>query len=321
MSDDIKAPGLIPDPRSEAEKVKDFKHEEVSMAVALNWNKPLQDAPNHSQRDQNGSGSCVAQATAKAEEVLKKYVPSAHPIYARRSNFPNPGMWLQNAGEIMRKQGTTTEALDPSQKMSEVQMNAPVTVDTPKKEPLYITITDFKNIDKIAEAIELYGHCVITVGCNGSEWTEKPVYSGNSLLNFFHAVCATYYFKDEQGKKCLRIDESWGANNPGHRIITEDFWVARGTAAMYFIPDDGKPHHTFRQNLHFGMMSNTEVKFLQDILKFEKLFPLSQLSTGNYLQITARAVLAFQTKYGIAPPSANDVGPLTRAKLNELYGN
>lgn len=318
-------PGLIPDPRTPEEKAKDFTHEELALSVPLKWNRGLENAPVYSQRDQDGSGSCVAQSTAKAEEVLKKYVASAHPIYARRMNAPAAGMWLQDAGEILRKKGTTSEVLDPSQKMTEEQMNVPVTVETPNKEPFYITISNFKDMDAIATAVELYGHCVIAVGCDSAEWTEKPVFNGSTNLNFFHSNCITYYFTDTNGKKCFRTDESWGINNPGHRILTEDFWKVRGTGAIYFIPDDGKPHFKFNSVLAYGMINDNDVKWLQEVLKYEGLFPKSVLSTGNYLQITAKAVLAFQQKYHVAPDSellplaGKRVGSKTLSKLNELY--
>lgn len=325
MTDNFIQPGLILDPRTIEEKAKDFTHEELALAISLKWGRGLENAPNYSQRDQDGSGSCVGQATAKAEEVLKKYIASAHPIYARRKNFPSPGMWLQDAGEILKKQGTTSELLDPSQKMDEGQMNLSVVVDTPNKEPFYITVTNFKNIDEIATAIEIYGHCIVSVGIGANgEWTEKPVYNGTEPVSY-HAICATWYFTDENGKKCLRIDESWGIDNPGHRILTEEYWKVRGTGAMYFIPDDGKPHYKFSTPLVFGFMVNNDVKWLQEILKYEGLFPKSILSTGNYLQITAKAVLAFQKKYQVAPNSELDplqgrrVGSKTIAKLNELY--
>ncbi len=327
----VNFPGLVLDPRSEEAKEKDYQHSEVApTAVVLKWLRDISQAPIFSQRDQNGSGSCVSQAIAKALEVIRKIIISAHPIYARRKNLPNPGMWLQDGGDIVKNPGTTTEALDPSQKMSEAQMNQPVNVATPINGYLYI-FADVKNIDEIATAIELHGHCIITVGCDGAEWSEKPVYNGSNNLNFFHAICATYYFTDENGKKCLRIDESWGVNNPGHRILTEDFLKARGTGAMYLVPPaptpvPNKPKFHFSNILFFGQ-ENSSIKMLQDILKYEALFPINIPSSGKYLEITRKAVKAFQFKYAVAPidelntVDGRRVGAKTLAKLNALYDN
>jgi hypothetical protein len=326
---EITQPGLIEDPRSELEKSQDYQHQEVApMGVVLQWNRDISEAPTYSQRDQDGSGSCVSQGSAKGLETERKEVISAHPIYARRANAPGEGMWLQNAGDIVKKLGTTTEALDPSQKMTEQQMDAPVTLDTPINNYLY-AFPNIKNIDEVAQAIELHGHCVVTVGCDGAEWTEKPVYNGSNNLNFFHAICATYYFTDENGKKCLRIDESWGVNNPGHRVLTEDFLLARGTGAMYFIPPvvpptPVKPQFHFTVPLLFGQNSYG-IKELQDILKYESLFPINVPSTGYYGAITAKAVIAWQLKHEVDTPEVLNalkgqrVGLKTIAKLNSLY--
>ena len=321
-------PGLVPDERTEEQKAKDYQLKEtIPMAVVLKWNRGLENAPAYSNRNQNGSGSCVGQSVAKALETLKKEVISAHPVYRRRFNYPQVGMWLQNAGDIVRKLGTTTEILSPSQNMTEEQMSKSVDVETPISNYIY-AFPDFKNIDEIATAIELYKHCIITVGAEYGEWNLKPIYNGK-LANMYHAICGTYYFTDENGEKCIRIDESWGQDNPEHRILTESYLKLRGTGAMYLIPpvelpDDDKPKHTFNSYLRFGD-NNFSVKMLQDILKYEKLFPINITSTGYYGNITAKSVLAFQRKYNVASEGELNqlqgkiCGPKTIKKLNELY--
>lgn len=67
----------------------------------------------------------------------------------------------------------------------------------------------------------------------------------------------------------------------------------------------------------FGM-TDKDVKALQDILQYEKLFPVNIESTGYFGSITLEAVKKWQAKYGI--PSTGYVGQITRAKLNSLYG-
>ena len=100
-----------------------------------------------------------------------------------------------------------------------------------------------------------------------------------------------------------------------------------------------KPKYTFSKELHFipldssGRISNSldnsnqrdAVIALQNILKYEGLFPTNVRSTGYYGAITARAVDAFQRKYKVASVDVlnslkgRNVGPKTIAKLNELY--
>jgi len=341
-------PGLIEDPRPEEAKRKDYEHQEVApAAVILNWDRGLEGAPIFSDRDQNGSGSCVAQASATALEVLRGEVISALPIYTRRWNKPGLGMYLQDAGNIIRHLGTTTESLVPSQRMTEEQMNKPVTVATPINGYLY-AFPNIQDIDQIAEAIEVRRQCQITFYGTVKEYayTNKPMVDPLATkLDCPHDICGIYYFKDSDGQKCILTKESWGPNNIRLRIMTESYLKARGTGAMYFIPPIApptpvKPKHTFQSQLYFAikgytnngnpiydykMMNNYSVKMLQDILKYEGVMDIKITSTGNYLQATAKAVLTFQRKHKVAPESElNDlqgkrVGPKTIVKLNELY--
>lgn len=322
--------GVVPDPRTDEQKEKDYKHEEVAMAIPLKWKRDISGAPVYSLRDQDGSGSCVGQGSGKGLETINGVITSAHPIYRRRSNFPSPGMWLQNAGEILYKDGTTTEALDPSQRMSEAEMNADIKVETPDKGYLYF-FPNVKNIDEIAQAIETYKHCLITVGGTIQEYAnvEKPVVIPSDKLNLFHCICGVYYFTDDYGNKCILADESWGPDHIRRRILTEDYLRARGTGAMYFVkqtpvPAPQKPKFTFQSVLLYGQ-SNYSIRALQDILKYEGLFPKTVASTGNYLSITAKGVLAWQKKHNVASLEelnslqGKRVGQKTIAKLNELY--
>ena len=85
-----------------------------------------------------------------------------------------------------------------------------------------------------------------------------------------------------------------------------------------------KPKFTFQNVLLYGQ-SNYSIKILQDILKYENLFPLNITSTGNYLQITAKAVLAWQRKHKVASESelsslmGKRVGEKTIKALNSIY--
>ncbi len=80
-------------------------------------------------------------------------------------------------------------------------------------------------------------------------------------------------------------------------------------------------------NLYYGMMANNEVKCLQEFLKTQgsEIYPQG-LVTGNFLQLTKRAVIRFQEKYAneILKPLGLEngtgyVGPLTRAKINSFF--
>jgi peptidoglycan hydrolase-like protein with peptidoglycan-binding domain len=75
--------------------------------------------------------------------------------------------------------------------------------------------------------------------------------------------------------------------------------------------------YTFTKTLRFGM-KDPEVYNLQKVLsQTPSIYPEGQV-TGYFGKATEAAVKSFQKKYGIR--ITGEVGPQTRAKLNELYG-
>src|SRR5258708_6083444 len=116
MMEKIFNDGLAPDSRSEEQKNKDVKHSDVAGDILINWIEKNPDKwKKYTPREQDGSLSCCAQASAKGIETMTGIVMSAHPIYRSRSNFPNWGMYTQNIGEVWKNTGSTTEVLDISQ--------------------------------------------------------------------------------------------------------------------------------------------------------------------------------------------------------------
>ncbi len=324
-------PGVIPDPRPWNEKEKDFIHEEITYSVApVTWiTKPSADWIKGEVRNQDGSSSCVGQGCAKGLEMALGKVFSAHPIYRRRSNFSALGMWLQNGGELMKKQGTTTELLDTSQNLSEADMNKDIVVDTLIKVTNYVFVGR-DSIEEIAQVIRDHKHCILTFETNYQEWTDVPQYLGTPI-KFGHCVCAVDYTL-YNGKKALIIDESWGVGVTqfdSQRVITEDFLRMRCTGAMYFLVDTGiepqKPHFEFTHDLKYGMQNNKEVSALQDALAYYGFFPVDpNLHLGNYFNMTANAILKWQKANNVASLpeleylQGRSFGPKSRAKMNVL---
>ncbi len=84
--------------------------------------------------------------------------------------------------------------------------------------------------------------------------------------------------------------------------------------------------HNFNQNLKFGddldENGNGDMKYLKQVLRMEG-FTQDLSESRNTLhalfgESTAEAVVSFQKKYGIS--QTGFVGPITRAKMNSLYG-
>jgi len=70
----------------------------------------------------------------------------------------------------------------------------------------------------------------------------------------------------------------------------------------------------FLVDLQLGMKNNSEVKRLQEFL-ISKGYLTAGLNTGNYYQLTANAVAAYQLAKGITPTNGR-CGPKTRAAIN-----
>jgi hypothetical protein len=334
----IFTPGVIEDPRPQEAKDKDYKHEELATATPFVWKEvPQAEWRQYTIFSQDGSGSCLTQATGKAigiERKLKsgKFVfYSPRFIYIQRTNT-GPGMYLVEALNIPCKAGIPVEQLLPSQNLSEAQMNDASDrnefVDLEalvSKADKFITMT-IPDIDAIANIVEPNGKpVVITVRFAMDEWNQQvPTINPNANANLYHGIVvtqATLY----NGKKCLIIDDSWGTGYGigGKRIVSEDWFKAnRVTGAGYFtkFAQQGgvtKPIHTFTRQLAFGLKADTEVMALQQCLNFLGYFPDVQAFTGNYFGLTQSAVKTFQTNYGIQGTGV--VGPITMAKLNSIF--
>lgn len=306
--------GIVEDPRSPEEKAKDYKHEDTVGNVILKWVEKLpSEWKKFTPREQDGSLSCVAQAISKAMEITgaDTDVFSAHPIYRARANYPGGGMYPQNACEIAKNLGTTIEEKDPSQNLGESKMNLECNATRDKKIENYFTLSNPKDIEKIAEAIELYGNCIFLVRCNKKEWIDVPKYLGYTA-DFGHEVCGLDYFI-YNGKKCILIEDSTGHFNSwdrkGQRLLTEDF-ISKRVEDVKYIIYPGK--YQFTQTMRLGS-KGFEVKKLQEYLN-NKL-NLSLTTDGLFGKLTDLAVKKFQLKHNLAPDGI--VGTKTRAELNK----
>ncbi len=320
--------GALIDNRPKELKAQDFTHEEVaSSAPTVLVEKSPDKFKKYPVRDQDGSSTCLMQATAKVlgventlEEPDKPFIVfSARDGYERRLNSPEKGMYLYDALSIASKFGLTTEEKLPSQKMSEEQINAPF---TRTEEDLKIANTyraggyvnlDI-NFDAIADVVlnQKKGVVILTFAQN-NEWIDVPVIKNpdlkkeNAPIRHGVAVVDAFLWK---GERALLIDDSWGRfyGFEGQRVLTESWIKERVYGAGYLldlsnkrqeeVPVPNKPVFHFNNPLTFGTVSPSVVD-LQNMLKFEECFPQKIESTGKYLQITARGVKAWQIKHGI----------------------
>lgn len=331
--------------------VKNYQFEElVSVAAAVNFSPTSPERWKiYPRRDQDGSGTCVAQTIAKMAGILREQKTgefveySATPIYQKRINKPQAGMVGVDALDLWRKDGITLEHLVPSQQMNDAQVDA-AQVNQYEKDIAGISKLDAyillpaANFDLAVSTILATGKpLMVWIWGEYDEWSRdipRLLHSGN-LYNATvrHSITATPNIGIYEGEIGFTIEDSWGSTGIqglGARWITREWYEKRNYFAAYPTAfktyqemgiDPAKPKHSFTRNLPYGLRNDPDVVKLQDILKYEGLFPANFDSTGNYLEVTRKAVLDFQLKHGVPTDGLEGrlVGVKTRRALNDMY--
>lgn len=340
--------GAIDDPRPIEEQERNYSFRElVAAANPVQWVEKSQ--PSGMQydfmpttwrrfpvRNQDGSGSCVAQTLAKLMGILAYLrwgvfiVFSAGHIYLRRKNKPSGGMWADDAYQIAQR-GVTFEELMPSMAMNDAQMDALYESDLHKKVNLAISNyiwLPVGDLETVASVIQTTKKGVMTWHRFAyNEWGKVPKVLVSNPTN--HHSVAGVDFTLFEAEKSIVIDESWGEGAGtetmnGQRVLKESWYKARNTHASYpmdfkfdtentptpvphvfseplvFIPLDLKTQEILPEYVATHEAQEADVARLQDILKKEGLFPSNVPSTGLYQEITRKAVLAFQYRYMVA---------------------
>lgn len=280
---------------------------------------------------------------------------SASHIYQRRVNKPYGGMGGDDVFKIAQA-GITLNSLAPSDNMNDSMMDAvkvnDEAVEVGKKYAiknwLLLPIGD---IETLASTMQVTKKGVMMwTFWNHDEWLDVPVIKRQ--INLYaestsrHSTAAVDYTLCDQsnmpnnpetwGKKCIIMDESWdkvATALEGQRIITEDFLKIRNFYLAYPInfkfeqgEDPTKPKHTFPTNriLKYrpGVLvtyGDPDVTALQNILKYEGLFPINLKSTGYFGTYTKSALAKWQKKHGLKDDGI--AGKNTLGKLNDIYAN
>lgn len=340
--------GALPDTRTELEKDRSYQHAEIAASAPVPWvEKDSTQWRSFPIRNQNGSSSCVWFATAKAlgvENYLEEgeYVSlSPRDGYSTRVNKPNEGTYLPDAMKHASDFGITLEALMPSEALPEAKMNdgsdrkvSDKQVAAIFKAANYVEITH-RDIETIADVV-LNKKKAVVLGFRFryDEWTSEPTIKTTSP-DLGHAVTAVDACL-VNGKKYIIIEDQWSVASgiQGRRMISAEF-LSRCFYAAYFTDLSNswkdlsvkpkRPKYSFMVQFDQKQNTKADVVALQDILKYEMLFPYDQQSTGVYGGLTAAGVLAFQRRYQVAPEAelvalaGLKCGPATIAALNKYY--
>lgn len=342
------------DTRSDTDKARDFSMAEIKTygVVTFESREPI----GYTVRNQDGSGSCVAQTTAKMEEIWDyrhdndPTIYSATPIYQNRRNRPTPGMNYVDALGYPINKGVFLESNVPSQNMSDGDMDA-LEFNTglvqPERPTAYgIVPTDFY---AVAQEIQDTGAVMMWVKCSYEEWCQD-IPAGNSGSEAVrHSITAVDKIM-WAGTEYNIVEDSWGTwqknsdipLKPGQRAITKQFFDQHCYFAGAFTAFDFvgglKPRYQWTVSLRYGQGSDKvnetdivrrkqqkDIKAWQEVLKYEKFFPSNQECTGYFGGITARATVKWQIAHKFYDfQNETDmrrvtVGPKSIREANRLY--
>ena len=355
------------DIRPEESRVKDIHIVElVASATPVEWKEKSETQwRKFPVQDQDGSGSCVAQTVKKLSGILLflkegRYAEfSATSIYQERSNKPASGMMGVEAFDIWKDKGITLEALVPSSQMSDSQMDSQAIEEHEKQIAQIFRVGGHVGIpsgdfETVASVIQQTGKGVMVWFYFGADEWSKRFPSVNRPMEYDeggalrHSVPAVDFGLID-GKKYLKIEDSAHFGGISERWISEEFFAVRNWFARYpmnfkfeeKLNQLDRPTYTFTKPLEFIPLDedgniplskkheaqSQDVIALQNILKFEGLFPSNVQSTGYYGATTARAVYNWQVKHNVASlaeldsvvPKGGRVGSKTITSLNDFY--
>jgi len=301
--------GLLPDLRSDAEKDKDWKADELFVMGSPSFRVVKENEwAKYQIRNQDGSGSCVAQSQAKHIEIAEQLKThkstqySATPVYQKRVNRPQAGMGFPDAPKLQTTVNSCHESQCPSQLMSDSQMDNAILppnyedINDEAKPNAYITIpVDFFSV---ASYVETHGACIIWVNSDYSHWSVDFPTVGGKNGGVRHSVCVVDAVTF-QGTKYLVIEDSWGTFGKfnGQRLLSKEFF----DDAVYFayaltqftFESDATNFDPFTVPMQYNQKT-PEIARLQKYLKSRGFFPKETQETGFYGSVTALAVLNWQ---------------------------
>lgn len=224
--------GAIQDPASLA--AGRFKINDEPLR-AIDWSVPysIEDGFELTQRDQNGSSSCTAQAVAYYVEALNRVENNKNERYSARFNYsqsfaPGGGAYIWKAMSIPLSSGVASSDSVPDgssteKEMTDGSLNGAAVIEA--KTDLYAQVPNKKNIDWLAQVIHDYTG--FDTGFNG----RNDMFSPDGTANVFNGASewghAIYVVGHEirNGKKCLKFKNSWSKNwgSNGYGYFSEEF--------------------------------------------------------------------------------------------------
>lgn len=313
------------DNQSPEEKEKNYKQSEVVASVALPT-FPAKERENFLRypiRSQGKSSRCVTFTLAKELSIwfYQKYGVwvdfSTCFNYQLRSNPEVEGCSSYDVFTLFPKLGNIFEQFMLGDGLGEKECMA---VKMPSYAKDMAKFIEFKKIalpidfDTVASTLQKTGKGVMLwFKFNKYEWKDIPITSQQASTSG-HSITAiepiTY-----KGVEYILCDESWGLgySMDGQRLISRDYFNARCYQASYIMSFDMTPRKAIERPKFDGSIMSAQRCF-----KWEGLFANNIDEIESWGNITRKACKEFQKRYNIAPAEGN-FGPITHAKLVELY--
>ena len=209
--------GARVDTRTTEEKARDWQAREL-FAFGLPTFRTVQENQwkKYQVRNQDGSGSCVANSQAKLAEVMhflkkgEKVKYSHAPVYQRRANKPAAGMGYPDAPKLQVQIGTCRETDMPSENMTDTQLDAltlPANYESMNDEArphAYVAVQ--MTFNDVAYYVEQHGACIIWIVSDYANWNKDiPSVGGKANGEVRHSICAVDAVT-LNGKKYIVID-------------------------------------------------------------------------------------------------------------------
>lgn len=317
--------GAIDNQNEEEKKLNYTQQEIVAKVSPVIWEeKDINNIIRYTIRNQDGSGSCVSQTYATEMGILaqQRYgvwidFSSSFP-YQNRKYPQSSGCTSEDIYSIFPKLGNVTEKDMPSQERDDegmMKIKGEVYTRDVAKTFKVARIAIPIDFETVASTIQETGKGVMVwFKFRYDEWLDTPVIKPG-VIQSGHSVTAIAYGLFG-GKKYLVIQDSWGLDKAvkGLRLISEEYFKERCFLASYlmnFKMEEGN-NSTPRPVFDGTIIS------AQKCFKWEGVFPLNIAEVENWGNITRSACKLFQKRYGIIPQEGN-FGPITKAKLFELY--
>lgn len=324
--------GVTEDPRLDPKIIDGWSINEIlAESATLNWRKKtISERVNFPVWNQHQTSACVAFAKAKQVSirifnmtgVWIDFSPAS--IYQLRVNAPGLGMNIADANDIVNKRGTTLEALMRSQNLTEAQI---MTVQRSKVAEMFAeaiaeAVVRYlyvpPDIDRIAQTIESGKAVSLLIYGTFDEYARMTPVVLNPNLTYTeapvrHEVVGVDYFLDGDGAKKILINDSAHFGGLSLREFSEDFIARRCVLA------DAIDVFTFNPETGDKPSYDGSIISLQKCLRYEGLFPEGTDFVENFGPITQDGVMKFQVKHKLHATGVPSVGPLTKAKLLELY--